>query len=81
MVVTGLLGGAYSTAVAMFALKAMSIEGTSTGTLAEAHALLDLVRAKTIAPPPMHERPLSQAQAALDDMRGGHVLGRVVLAA
>ena len=36
VVVTGLIGGAYSSAVAMFPLKAMTIEGTSTGTLAEA---------------------------------------------
>ena len=33
VVVTGLIGGAYSTAVAMFPLKAMTIEGTQTGTL------------------------------------------------
>ncbi len=33
VVVTGLLGGSYTTAVTMFALKAMSIEGTQTGTL------------------------------------------------
>ena len=33
VVVTGLIGGAYSTAVAMFPLKAMTIEGTTTGTL------------------------------------------------
>jgi hypothetical protein len=31
----------------------MTIEGTATGTLAEAHELIDLVRAKNIAPPPI----------------------------
>src|ERR1041385_9327612 len=61
VVVTGLLGGGYSTAVALFPLKAMTIEGTQTGTLAEARELIDLVRAKTIAPPPIAERPLDQA--------------------
>ena len=61
VVVTGLIGGAYSTAVAMFPLKAMTIEGTTTGTLAEARELIDLVRAKKIAPPPMAERQLNQA--------------------
>ena len=49
VVVTGLIGGGYSTAVAMFPLKAMTIEGTHTGTLAEARELIDLVRAKNIA--------------------------------
>ena len=66
VVVTGLIGGGYSTAVAMFPLKAMCIEGTQTGTLAEARELIDLVRAKNIAPPPIAERPLG---ASLADAR------------
>ena len=81
VVVTGLIGGAYSTAVAMFPLKAMTIEGTMTGTLAEARELIDLVRAKKIAPPPLAERPLAQASATLDDLRAGRIVGRVVLTA
>ncbi|HVZ51618.1 MAG TPA: alcohol dehydrogenase catalytic domain-containing protein [Pseudolabrys sp.] len=81
VVVTGLIGGGYSTAVAMFPLKAMTIEGTQTGTLAEARELIDLVRAKNIAPPPIAERPLAQASATLDDLRAGRIVGRVVLTA
>ena len=79
VVVTGLIGGAYSTAVAMFPLKAMTIEGTTTGTLAEARELIDLVRAKLVAPPPITERHLDQASKALDDLRAGRIVGRVVL--
>jgi len=79
VVVTGLIGGAFSTAVAMFPLKAMTIEGTTTGTLADARELIDLVRAKTIAPPPISERPLDQASKTLDDLRAGKIVGRVVL--
>jgi alcohol dehydrogenase, propanol-preferring len=81
VVVTGLIGGGYSTAVAMFALKAMSIEGTQTGTLAEARELIDLVRTRNIASPPISERPLDQASATLDDLRAGKIVGRVVLMA
>jgi len=81
VVVTGLIGGGYSTAVAMFSLKAMTIEGTQTGTLQEARELIDLVRAKNIAPPPIAERPLDQASATLDDLRAGKIVGRVVLTA
>ncbi len=81
VVVTGLIGGGYSTAVAMFPLKAMTIEGTQTGTLAEARELIDLVREKNIAPPPIAERPLDQASATLDDLRAGKIVGRVVLTA
>ena len=81
VIVTGLIGGAYSTAVAMFPLKAMTIEGTSTGTLSEARELIELVRAKNIKPPPIAERPLAQASATLDDLRAGKIVGRVVLTA
>jgi alcohol dehydrogenase len=81
VVVTGLIGGAYSTAVAMFPLKAITIEGTTTGTLAEARELIDLVRAEDIKPPPISERPLSEASAALDSLRAGKIVGRVVLTA
>ena len=81
VVVTGLIGGAYSSAVAMFPLKAMTIEGTTTGTLAEARELIELVRARKIAPPPLTERPLAQASATLDDLRAGRIVGRVVLTA
>jgi D-arabinose 1-dehydrogenase-like Zn-dependent alcohol dehydrogenase len=79
VVVTGLIGGAYSSAVAMFPLKAITIEGTTTGTLAEARELIALVRAKKIAPPPLAERPLARASATLDDLRAGRIVGRVVL--
>ncbi|HEY6024028.1 MAG TPA: alcohol dehydrogenase [Pseudolabrys sp.] len=79
VVVTGLIGGGYSTAVAMFPLKAMTIEGTMTGTLAEAGELIDLVRARNIAAPPIVERPLDQASTTLDDLRAGRIVGRVVL--
>ncbi len=81
VVVTGLLGGSFSIAAAMFGIKAITIEGTLTGTLAEARELLDLVRAKKIAPIPTRDRPLGEAQAALDDLRAGRVVGRTVLSA
>jgi D-arabinose 1-dehydrogenase-like Zn-dependent alcohol dehydrogenase len=79
VVVTGLLGGTFSIAAAMIAIKAMTIEGTLTGTLAEARELLDLARAGKITPIPTHDRPLAEAQSALDDLRAGKVVGRTVL--
>jgi alcohol dehydrogenase len=81
VVVTGLLGGTFSMPAAMFAIKALTIEGILTGTLAEAGELLDLARGGKIAPIPTRERPLAEAQAALDDLRAGRVVGRTVLTA
>jgi len=79
VVVTGLLGGSYETAVAMFPLKAMTIEGILTGTLAEAQELMALARRGQVPPIPIEERQFVHAQAALDDLRAGRVTGRVVL--
>jgi alcohol dehydrogenase len=81
VVVTGLLGGNFSIAATMIAIKAMTIEGTLTGTLAEARELIALARAGKVAPIPTHDRPLDEAQAALDDLRAGRVVGRTVLTA
>ncbi len=79
VVVTGLLGGNFSIAAAMIVIKAMTVEGTLTGTLAEARELIDLARSGKLHTIPTHERPLDQAQAALDDLRAGRVVGRTVL--
>jgi D-arabinose 1-dehydrogenase-like Zn-dependent alcohol dehydrogenase len=79
VVVTGLIGGGFTTAVAMFPIKAMTIEGTLTGTLAQARELIAIAQGGKLAPIPIGERPLADAQAALDDLRAGKVTGRVVL--
>jgi D-arabinose 1-dehydrogenase-like Zn-dependent alcohol dehydrogenase len=81
VVVTGLLGGNFSIAAAMIAIKAMTIEGTLTGSLAQARELLDLARSAKMTPIPTRERPFEEAQAALDDLRAGRVVGRTVLSA
>jgi D-arabinose 1-dehydrogenase-like Zn-dependent alcohol dehydrogenase len=79
VVVTGLLGGNFSIAAALIAIKAIAIEGSLTGTLAQARELIDLARAGKISPIPTQARPLDQAQAALEDLRAGRVVGRTVL--
>jgi alcohol dehydrogenase len=62
-------------------LKAMTVEGTLTGTLDEANELIALAKAGGLAPLPIEERPLAAAQSALDDLRAGRVVGRIVLVA
>jgi alcohol dehydrogenase len=63
----------------MFPIKAMTIEGTLTGTLAQAREVVALARSGKVVPIPIRERPMRDAQAALDDLRAGKVTGRVVL--
>jgi D-arabinose 1-dehydrogenase-like Zn-dependent alcohol dehydrogenase len=80
VVITGLIGGGFAMPAAMFVLRAMTIEGILTGTLSEAEELMALVRAGQSPAVPVAERPLAEARAALDDLRAGRVVGRVVLA-
>ncbi len=79
VVVTGLLGGSYATPVAMLVMKAVAIEGAMTGTLDEAREVVALAQAGKIAPLPIRERSMTEASAALDDLRAGRVMGRAVL--
>jgi D-arabinose 1-dehydrogenase-like Zn-dependent alcohol dehydrogenase len=80
VIVTGLLGGNFSIAAAVIAIKAMTIEGSLTGTLAEARELIDLARTGKLTTIPTHDHPLKEAQASLEALRGGRVVGRTVLA-
>jgi len=80
VVVVGLIGGAITLPVPLLPLKAMALEGSFVGTLAEARAVLDLARSGRMPAIPIRERPLVAAQQALDDLRQGRVVGRTVLA-
>ena len=60
-------------------MRAISIGGSYVGSLSETHEMMDLVKAGKIDPIPVAERPLSEASKSLDDLREGHVMGRVVL--
>jgi alcohol dehydrogenase len=79
VVVVGLIGGAFTTPVPMFPFKAVSIEGSIVGSLEETHEMIALARSGKVAPVPIIDRPLSEAQRSLDDLRAGKILGRVML--
>jgi len=79
IVIVGLFGGAMSMPLPMFPLRALTIGGSYVGSLDQAIGMMDLVRAGKIDPIPVQTRPLDEANAALDDLRAGRVVGRVVL--
>lgn len=81
IIVVGLFGGDITVSTPFFPLKAMAIQGSYVGSLPEMKELLDLVRAKGLPPIPMTTRPLDQVASALNDLRAGKVIGRVVLTA
>jgi len=79
LVITGLIGGELRYSIPIFPLKGISVLGNYVGSLGEAKAMLALVRAGRIPPIPIMERPLGEANAALDDLRAGRAVGRMVL--
>lgn len=79
IVVSGLIGGAFSMPVVSWVHRRMSIEGFMTGTLSEARELLDLARTGRIAPVPMHEAPMREAAHWMEQLRKGGVTGRIIL--
>jgi alcohol dehydrogenase len=79
IVVSGLIGGNFNLPMVQWIYKRMTIEGFMTCTLAEAKELMDLARAGKIAPTPMREEPMVDVQKWIDELRAGHVVGRVML--
>jgi len=81
VVVSGMIGGSFTMAVPMLPMRAIAIEGSFVGSLQEAKDMLDLVKQGNVAPIPVETRPLSAANSALNDLKSGKVVGRVVLEA
>ena len=57
----------------------LTIQGSYVGSLNEIAELLDLVNRKGAPDVPVATRPLDQVNAALNDLRAGKVIGRVVV--
>jgi propanol-preferring alcohol dehydrogenase len=79
LVIVGLFGGAAPWPLPLIPIKAVTIQGSYVGNLIELTELLDLVRRKNVAPIPVTALPLDQANAALQDLRAGNLVGRAVL--
>lgn len=79
IVVVGLYGGEITIPVPFFPLRPLAIRGSYVGNLVELRELVALAREGRLAPVPVLRRPLDEANAALDDLRAGKVVGRAVL--
>ncbi len=79
IVMVGLFGGAAPWSLPMIPLKAVTIQGSYVGNLAELRELVDLVRSKSVPPIPIMRAPLERADQMLGSLREGKVVGRVVL--
>lgn len=79
LIVVGLFGGAAQIPVPMIPLKNATIMGSYVGTLDDMREMMALATAGKVPPQPVATRPLADANAVLDALRSGHIVGRVVV--
>jgi D-arabinose 1-dehydrogenase-like Zn-dependent alcohol dehydrogenase len=79
LIVVGMFGGELVLPMPTLVLRALSLEGSYVGSLAEMRALMQLVAAKGFPPVPLTRVALGDVNTALADMRAGRVIGRAVL--
>src|SRR6185312_15708259 len=78
-VIVGLFGGDITLSLPLLPMRAITIQGSYTGSLAEMKELLSLVASGKVPPVPVHEHRLSEANAILEELKAGRVVGRAVL--
>lgn len=80
LVVVGLFGGEITMPTPFIPMRAMTIQGSYTGSLPELNELIALLRKTPMPYMPVEVRPLDSVNASLHDLKDGNVVGRVVLA-
>src|SRR5229473_128425 len=78
-VIVGLFGGDITLSLPLLPMRAITIQGSYVGSLAELKELLALVASGKVPPVPLSQRPLDQANAVLEDLKAGRIIGRAVL--
>src|SRR5690606_17631778 len=78
-VICGLFGGELVYPLPPIAQRAIGIVGSYVGSLQELKEVVALAKKGKIKPPPVETRPASAANSALEELKAGKVLGRIVL--
>jgi alcohol dehydrogenase/propanol-preferring alcohol dehydrogenase len=78
-VICGLYGGELVHPLPPIAQRAIGIVGSYVGSLKELKEVVALAKRREIRPAPVEVRPAHEAARALDDLKAGRVLGRIVL--
>jgi propanol-preferring alcohol dehydrogenase len=78
-VIVGLFGGDITLSLPLLPMRALTIQGSYVGSLAEIKELMALVAGGKVAPMPVSERPLDEANTVLEELRAGRITGRAVL--
>jgi D-arabinose 1-dehydrogenase-like Zn-dependent alcohol dehydrogenase len=77
--VVGLFGGDTPLSIAGLPLRMLTMQGSYVGSLEDLRELMALVREGRVPPLPFSTRPLEGAYDALEELKAGKVVGRVIL--
>ncbi len=78
LILVGLFGGEIPLSVGSTILRALTIQGSHLGSIAELKAVVALAREGKLRPISIQTRPLSEVSRTLDELKAGAILGRVV---
>jgi len=78
LILVGLFGGEIPLSVGSTILRALTIQGSHLGSIAELKAVVALARAGKLRSIPIQTRPLSDVSRTLDELKAGAILGRIV---
>ena len=79
LIVVGLFGGAAQLSVPMIPLKNATIMGSYVGTLGDMAEMMALAKSGTLPALPVATRPLAEVADVLAALKGGKIVGRVVV--
>lgn len=79
IIIVGLFGGSLSMPIPIIPMRSITIMGSFVGNLQESKEMMALVQAGKVAPIPIEQRDMTEANQTLDDLRDGKIVGRVVL--
>ena len=81
LVQVGLFGGEMNIPLPMMPIRALTVQGSYVGNVKELRALMEIAKQGKIPAIPVAKEPLRNADAVLNRLREGKVVGRVVLTA
>ena len=79
LILVGLYGGEIPLSLVATIQRALTIQGSHLGSIAELKQVVVLARGSKIKPIPFQKRPLSEVSRTLDELKAGAILGRVVV--
>jgi D-arabinose 1-dehydrogenase-like Zn-dependent alcohol dehydrogenase len=78
LILVGLYGGEIPLSVGSTILRALTVQGSHLGSVAELKSVIALARAGRLQPLPIETRRLSEVSRTLDELKAGAIVGRVV---